>query len=124
MATRSRIAVEVNEGNVISVYCHWDGYPEGVGKQLLDIFPDGTDSALVEEFINEGDRSTVEISYKAWRGEECPPVSHEGVAHFFNGDIQNWGYLYTREGQWLVKGYYSEETPAPVLLSGLLAKKV
>ena len=35
MATRSRIAVK--EGKVWkSVYVHWDGYPDGVGKELVD----------------------------------------------------------------------------------------
>lgn len=37
MATRSRIAVELPDGTVRSVYCHWDGYPggRGVGQTLL-----------------------------------------------------------------------------------------
>ena len=36
MATRSTIAKENNDGTVTQVYCHWDGYPTGVGKTLLD----------------------------------------------------------------------------------------
>ena len=60
----------------------------------------------VEEFINEGDRSTVELSYKAWRNEDCPPLEHDSVSSFFNGDIEEYGYLYTTKGEWIVKDSY------------------
>jgi len=35
MATRSRIGIQVND-SVVSVYHHWDGYPEGLGKYLTE----------------------------------------------------------------------------------------
>ena len=111
MATRSRIAVETKEGGVRSVYCHFDGYPDGVGANLLQKFPDGTDSKEVEEYIDLGDRSTTELSYGEWRGEDCPPQSHPSVSDFFEGDIEEWGYLYTQEGQWLVKEGYGKKEP-------------
>jgi len=34
MATRSRIAIENQDGTVTSIYCHFDGYLSGVGKLL------------------------------------------------------------------------------------------
>lgn len=106
MATRSRIAVEIEEGEVLSVYCHNDGYLEGVGERLLNLFPNGTDPSEVLEFIEEGDRSTVDLSYNEWRGEDCPPQEHKSVDDFFDGDIEPFGYLYTQEGEWLVKEKY------------------
>jgi hypothetical protein len=36
MATRSTISVLNDDGSVKTVYCHWDGYLEGVGKTLLE----------------------------------------------------------------------------------------
>ena len=33
-ATRSQIGIELPNGKVIAVYCHYDGYPEFVGKIL------------------------------------------------------------------------------------------
>ena len=33
MATRSSIAIKKND-KIVSIYCHWDGYPDGVGKTL------------------------------------------------------------------------------------------
>lgn len=38
MATRSRIATVADDGNIASIYCHWDGYPEGVGLTLLTYY--------------------------------------------------------------------------------------
>ena len=35
MSTRSRIAIKTETG-YRSIYCHWDGYPTGVGKTLMD----------------------------------------------------------------------------------------
>lgn len=115
MATRSRIAIELAEGKVKSVYCHNDGYPDGVGLNLMNKFPNGTDSSEVQKFIEEGDRSTVHLSYKEWRDEDCPPKNHGSVPDFFNGDIEEWGYLYTQEGEWLVKSWRASE-PKPLTL--------
>lgn len=106
MATRSRIAVEIEGGKVLSIYCHNDGYLEGVGEALINLFPNGTDSTEVEEYIKEGDRSTTDLSYKEWRDEDCPPQEHNSVQDFFDGDIEEYGYLYTQEGEWLVKSAY------------------
>lgn len=35
MATRSNIALLV-DGAYLTIYCHWDGYPTGVGQTLYD----------------------------------------------------------------------------------------
>ena len=103
MATRSRIAIESPDGKVKSVYCHSDGYFLGVGAELLRIFPDGTEPIEVEYFINEGDRTTIDMSYNEWRGEDVPAADVGSVEEFFNGDIEEYGYLYTQEGKWLAK---------------------
>jgi hypothetical protein len=37
------------------------------------------------------------------------------VPEFFNGDIEEYGYLYTAEGEWIVKKAYSnEKDPVPL----------
>ena len=40
MATRSHIAVKNQEGTVDYIYCHWDGYPQYVGKVLTNHYQD------------------------------------------------------------------------------------
>lgn len=110
MATRSRIAVELEDGTIKSVYCHWDGYPEGVGRDLLN--KSFSSTREVEDFIDEGSRSTVDESYHVKygesRGEELEePDVHKSVNDYYNSDIEEYGYLFTKEGKWHVKSAYS-----------------
>lgn len=53
MATRSRIAIQIGD-KVHSIYCHWDGYPEGVGNELITRF---NSRELAEGLIELGNRS-------------------------------------------------------------------
>lgn len=120
MATRSRIGVELPNGKVKSVYCHNDGYFDGVGQDL--IAKKFIDSIEVEKFINMGDRSTCERSYKEWRDENCPPRIDQSVDYFFNeSDIEEYGYLYTQKGEWLVKKSYPYGVNRPENLESIFS---
>ena len=56
MATRSTIAMA--DGDYIkAIYCHYDGYPEGVGVTLSNFY---NDSDKVAELIALGDISTLD----------------------------------------------------------------
>jgi hypothetical protein len=55
MGTRSFIAIKTNTG-FRGVYCHWDGYLEGVGRILRDHY---TDPAKLAELIEHGDISSL-----------------------------------------------------------------
>lgn len=54
MSTRSRIGMINPYGSVSSIYCHFDGYPEGVEKTLHDNWNDIND---IIELIANGDIS-------------------------------------------------------------------
>ena len=54
MATRARIALELKDGSFISSYQHWDGYPGGLGYNLLDNW---NNYDKVKEAIELGDAS-------------------------------------------------------------------
>jgi hypothetical protein len=56
MGTRSRIGIELPDHSVLSVYCHWDGYPEGNGKILVEHYQNRED---VEELIDGGSMSSL-----------------------------------------------------------------
>jgi len=138
MATRSRIAIELEDGSVESIYCHWDGYPEGTGRVLLDHY---TLPEKVQDLINLGSISSlapilestgkhsfdnpepgVVVAYGRDRGEKgVDKIKHESVSDFFNGDIEEYGYLFTQEGEWLCKSAYAGyKTPVVIdyILSG------
>lgn len=38
MATRSNIGALQQDGTIKVIYCHWDGYPEGVGATLAKYY--------------------------------------------------------------------------------------
>ena len=61
MGTRSNIAYKENKtGKYHFVYCHWDGYYEGVGQDLLNNF----DSyAKAKTLVQGGDMSTTTEPY-------------------------------------------------------------
>ena len=121
MSTRSNIAIRLREEDrnktfksacgknvkpngaaFLNVYCHWDGYPEGVGHDLKERF-DGASYEDALKFILEGDRSTVDTSYWGWRQEECPPRPKQ-TEH----DCYQQEYLYILEeadGKMQVKTY-------------------
>lgn len=56
MATRSLIGIRNPNGTITYVYCHWDGYPDGVGKTLKESY---TDLADVDQLLEGGDMSTL-----------------------------------------------------------------
>ena len=54
MATRSRIGLLLETGHVLSVYHHWDGYPEWLGVTLKEKF---NTYDQIAELIDGGDIS-------------------------------------------------------------------
>jgi len=59
MSTRSRIAIKHPDGNIESIYCHWDGYPSGVGKILLENY---SDTSKINVLMKLGDLSSLDAN--------------------------------------------------------------
>jgi len=88
MATRSRIGYVLSDDSIVSVYHHWDGYPEWLGVTLNTHY--NTDEK-VRELIDGGDMSSCYSdneydsekqewvkrdpapTYYSERGEDVPP---------------------------------------------------
>jgi hypothetical protein len=104
MSTRSRIAIQNQDGSVTSIYCHFDGYIDGVGKILFENYH----LTKTEQLIALGDISslgkTIEdtVAYARDRGEDFNQSTDRDVESFFNGSIEQYGYLFTKDGRWLV----------------------
>ena len=68
-----------NNDLIIGVYCHWDGYPSGVGATLQKYYPNYED---VLNLIALGDLSccadTHIVSYNNWRDENTKITKVEG----------------------------------------------
>jgi hypothetical protein len=119
MATRSTISMELPDGTVRSIYCHWDGYPSNNGKILLNHYSNrekisklldlGSLSCLGDEIgeqhnfdkhsDNEESRNWC-LAYGRDRGEndvESKVTTKELIA-----DSQEYNYLYTLGDEWIV----------------------
>ena len=55
MATRARIAFETQVGEIVSSYHHWDGYPAGLGYNLVKNYAGDRDKFM--EAVMLGDAS-------------------------------------------------------------------
>lgn len=84
MSTRSRIGLEHEDGSISSIYCHFDGYPSGVGQTLIDHY---ADRAKVEALIALGDLSVLD-------NEVAPPP---GVSHKFGAAAPGVTVAYGRD---------------------------
>jgi len=119
MATRSRIGIELADGSVLSVYHHWDGYPEWLGrilkthynsKELAAELIDGGDISVCwtkERFDDSADGS-YGPNYYSYRGQNCPPRLDANLIEYV-GDAEEYAYLYTLKGEWVC--YELHETP-------------
>ena len=104
MATRSRIAIENQDRTISSIYCHWDGYPEGVGATLKDHY---SDSKKLQQLIDLGDISSLDnttsttVAYHRDRGESLNKARvNRSLDAFRNSDYEQYGYVFTLDNQW------------------------
>ena len=68
MGTRSRIGIQLKDNSVLSVYCHYDGYPEFNGRVLRDNY---NTIDKVKELIDGGDMSCTWTN-AGWNNETLP----------------------------------------------------
>jgi len=111
MATRSTIGMIQEDGQTVrSVYCHFDGYPHGVGMTLATQY---TDPTKIENLLNLGDLSVLddEIGEKqefdSRREGQClfygRDRGEDGVDALVHGNTDEWiGY---RKGNCCEYGY-------------------
>lgn len=114
MSTRSTIALQRQDGSIVCVYCHWDGYPSGNGKILLRHYKDVKKvSRLVKKAISGLDSSPKATRYMS-SGEQgqdwdyVKPYDFKDLDEFMKSPIfEEWAYLYTAEG-WKVMDCHRE----------------
>jgi len=68
MATRSRTGIQLSDGSILSVYCHYDGYPEFNGVKLVEHF---NSYEKASELIDGGDISCLWTN-SGWSNETLP----------------------------------------------------
>ena len=82
MSTNSTITALTSDGKVKSIYCHSDGYVDGVGMMLAENY---TDQEKVDALMDLGDLSVLDKSI------ECPK------GHSFNSRVYGYTVAYGRD---------------------------
>ena len=117
MSTRARIGLELKNGSVLSVYHHWDGYPEWLGRILnthyntrekVEALVDGGDmsSCWTEDRFSIDPTTGYKVQeygpqYYSQRGEDCPPRLDVGLAEYLLPDnSEEFSYVF-RNGEWV-----------------------
>jgi len=124
MATRSRIGIQLKDNSILSVYHHWDGYPEWLGRilnthynsreQAADLI-DGGDMSCAwtnerwNKDLNEfgGATSNKEGTeygpqYYSQRGEDCPPRYDDDIFDFLKKENnEEYAYIWTVNNKWV-----------------------
>ena len=95
------------EKPVLEIYHHWDGYPENLGKTLLEQY---NDYDTILNLLLGGDASTINnnnvCQYCAWRGEDWEYVKPKQL----DKPAFNEEYLYKFEnGVWYFRDEYENE---------------
>ena len=107
MATRSRIGLRLADDSILSVYHHWDGYPQWLGVTLKAKFNtfdkvaellDGGDISCCDS-DSDWDRNKVEdhVLYYNARGEKTEPRLDANEWEYFNSN-EEYAYIFENDG--------------------------
>jgi len=143
MSTRSTIARQNEDGTITAIYCHFDGYPSGVGAILQAHYQDaqkvdaliglGSLSGLGAEigeahpfearYADDDPRAAWCLAYGRDRGEaNTDATTFPDIVAYYAARDDYWAdyqYLFA-DGAWFIRSRNSGK----VLLSDALAKEV
>ena len=111
MSTRSRIGILLPDDSILSVYHHWDGYPEWLGVTLKEHFNtyekaseliDGGNMGCCysdSEYDSEtGEQISVEPRATYYGGKEEAPILSKNFDEFTNIDCwQEYSYVFVKD---------------------------
>ena len=111
MATRSRIGIQLADESILSIYCHYDGFPEFNGAKLVEHF-NSYDAAA--ELIDGGDISalwtnagwnneilpTTGALYYTSRGEEYNPPRLDSNLEKYLANGEEYAYIF-KDDEWV-----------------------
>ena len=138
MATRSRIGIQLKDNSVLSVYHHWDGYPEWLGRilnthynsreQVAELIDGGDMSSCWNDNVWGKDRTDGQKygpEYYSQRGEDTPPRYDDDIFDFLKKENnEEYAYIWTVNNKWVCQNMnqFNDNDPEKVEIpSGHLA---
>lgn len=128
MATRSRIGIQLSDNSILSVYHHWDGYPQWLGVNLKEHF---NTYDKVSELIDGGDMSCCWTNqtwesildetknkdyygpqYYSERGEDCPPRLDSNLNDYLSNG-EEYAYVFSND-EWICYTFNVHNKPVLV----------
>ena len=130
MGTRSRIGIQLADDSILSIYCHYDGYPEFNGVKLVENFNSRTAAA---ELIDGGDISSLWTNV-GWNNEVLPETgplyyTARGEGRYprldankydYLADGEEYAYLF-KDGEWVCYDLVHFEMPQVVAIPAPVA---
>ena len=108
MGTRSNIAYKKSDGRIVSMYCHYDGYPEYNGVVLNEHYNTKEKArGLVDNGYQSELKETVEEANR-YRVHQDPPTIYRSLHAFImdiNFDIE-WVYLFKDDAWYFAETSY------------------
>jgi hypothetical protein len=115
MSTNSRVAIQLKNKKIKSIYVHWDGYLSGVGQDLLDFY---NTEEKVNELLELGNLSILGTSigekvdfngFDSRENKQCLAYGRdrgdeesEAKEHLDSENEQEYNYLF-KNGVWLFR---------------------
>jgi len=113
MSTRGRVGLELADGSILSIYSHYDNFPEYNGRILRTHYNtrekvaelvDGGDVSCLwtdDRWDGSGDGSYGPNHY-AYRGEDCPPRLDKDLCEYLLPDnSEEFAYVFTLQNTWI-----------------------
>ena len=101
MATRSTIGYETPDGRYRATYCHYDGYPSHMKRELLDLNREDVEVMVTTGWIRGGIRSMSggrpEYFSDGWDAARIDKDAFQVV--------EEYAYMLTLDGKWVYLDY-------------------
>lgn len=95
MSTHSYIGIENSNGTVDYVYCHFDGYLDGVGKDLVNMSRED-----VRTLVDAGDMRCIGEPFSDGHNRQPKSAANIDVYRAKINELHAFGYLINRRGVW------------------------
>ena len=104
MATRSTIGYETPDGRYRATYCHYDGYPSHMKRELLDMSREDVEIMVTTGWIRGGIRSMTGGPEYYNDGSELGRIDEPEFHR-----IEEYAYMLRLDGQWVYVGYENSD---------------
>ena len=118
----------MKDGSVLSIYSHWDNYPEHNGRilrthyntkeKVTSLIDNGDVSCLWtdERWDDSGVEGVYGPNYYSLRGDDCPPRIDVNLIEYLGDGAEEYHYLFTQKNEWICYNLNKFENKLPEIV--------